>query len=103
MYLNELTNKSRMEDSNFECKALLNRQDIIVWMKMIAGFANASGGEFYIGVEDKTFRLIGFDAKEADNERHLLEEFKEKSMNIMEQMLQSMMRRRNCRSEGSMT
>lgn len=39
-------------------------------MKSIAGFANAFGGDFYIGVEDKTNKLIGFDRTEADNERN---------------------------------
>ncbi|MDD6004566.1 MAG: ATP-binding protein [Firmicutes bacterium] len=70
MFLNEITGKNRIENSHFECKALLNRQDTIGWLKTIAGFANAKGGEFYIGVEDKTSKLIGFNAKEADNERN---------------------------------
>lgn len=28
------------------------------------------GGDFYIGVEDKTNKLIGFDRRSADNERN---------------------------------
>ena len=40
------------------------------WLKSIAGFANASGGDFYIGVEDRTNKLIGFDRKAADQERN---------------------------------
>ena len=48
----------------------MNRDDIVGWLKTIAGFANASGGDFYIGVEDKTNKLIGFDRTEADNERN---------------------------------
>ena len=38
--------------------------------KTIAGFANAAGGNFYIGVEDKSNKLIGFDRIGADNERN---------------------------------
>ncbi|MDY6046369.1 MAG: ATP-binding protein, partial [Anaerobutyricum sp.] len=43
---------------------------MVGWLKTIAGFANAFGGDFYIGVEDKTNKLIGFDRKMADNERN---------------------------------
>lgn len=70
MYLDELINDAGLENSNVECKAVLNRDDVIGWLKNIAGFANASGGDFYIGVEDKTNKLIGFDRKAADNERN---------------------------------
>lgn len=59
-----------LESDKFECKSMLNREDVIGWLKTIAGFANALGGEFYIGVEDKTNKLIGFDRKAADNERN---------------------------------
>lgn len=70
MYLEELEGEFHLEGDHFECKSRLNREDIIGWMKTIAGFANASGGDFYIGVEDKTNKLIGFDRREADNERN---------------------------------
>jgi predicted HTH transcriptional regulator len=39
------------------------QEDAIGWLKSIAGFVNATGGDFYIGVEDKTNKLIGFDRK----------------------------------------
>ncbi|KIR03163.1 ATP-dependent DNA helicase [Lachnospiraceae bacterium TWA4] len=48
----------------------MNREDVVGWLKSIAGFANAKGGYFYIGVEDKTNKLIGFDRVQADNERN---------------------------------
>lgn len=70
MYLDELINDAGIENDNLECKAVLNREDVIGWLKSVAGFANASGGDFYIGVEDKTNKLIGFDRKAADNERN---------------------------------
>lgn len=69
MYLEELLSDIRLESDVLECKSRLNRDDIVGWLKSIAGFANAGGGEFYIGVEDKTNKLIGFGRKEADNER----------------------------------
>lgn len=70
MYLEELMENVQLENAQFECKAKLNRDDIVGWLKTIAGFANASGGDFYIGVEDKTNKLIGFERIEADNERN---------------------------------
>ena len=70
MYLEEIIGNPELESDKYEAKAVLNREDVVGWLKSIAGFANASGGEFYIGVEDKTNKLIGFDRKEADNERN---------------------------------
>ncbi len=60
MYLDEIIGDVKLESDKFESKAVLNREDVIGWLKSIAGFANASGGDFYIGVEDKTNKLIGF-------------------------------------------
>ena len=70
MYLEEIIENIQLESDKFECKVKLNREDIVEWLKTIAGFANASGGDFYIGVEDKTNKLIGFDRVAADNERN---------------------------------
>lgn len=70
MYLEEIIDDIQLESDKFECKSILNRDDVVGWLKSIAGFANASGGDFYIGVEDKTNKLIGFDRKAADNERN---------------------------------
>lgn len=66
MYLEEIIGDTQLESDKFESKAVLNREDIIGWLKSVAGFANASGGDFYIGVEDKTNKLIGFDRKAVD-------------------------------------
>ena len=63
MYLEEIVDNIQLENDRFECKAVLNRDDVVGWLKTIAGFANASGGEFYIGVKDKTNQLVGFDEK----------------------------------------
>lgn len=70
MYLEEIIEDVQLESDKFEAKGVLNRDDVVGWLKSIAGFANASGGEFYIGVEDKTNKLIGFDRRNADNERN---------------------------------
>lgn len=70
MYLEEIIDDIQLENDKFECKSRLTREDIVGWLKTIAGFANAQGGDFYIGVEDKTNKLIGFERTEADNERN---------------------------------
>lgn len=70
MCLEELVNVILLEDMEVECKSRLNREDTLGWLKTIAGFSNAQGGCLYIGVEDKTNKLIGFDRIEADNERN---------------------------------
>ena len=70
MYLEELVESDRLENDTFEAKVILNRDDVVGWLKTIASFENASGGDFYIGVEDKTNKLIGFDRKSAENERN---------------------------------
>jgi len=41
-------------------------------MKTINGFTNNKGGVLLIGVEDKTFNLIGFDSGELDKEKIFL-------------------------------
>ena len=58
-----------IENKEFDCKVRLNRNETISWLKTVNGFANAEGGVLFLGVEDKTFTLIGFNQKEADNEK----------------------------------
>lgn len=70
MYLEEIIENIQLENDKLECKSMLNREDIVGWLKTIAGFANAGGGDFYIGVEDKTNKLIGFERTGADSERN---------------------------------
>lgn len=70
MFLEELVNTEIYESSKLECKIKLDRDDVTGWLKTFAGFANANGGTLYIGVEDKTNKLIGFDREDADDERN---------------------------------
>ncbi len=70
MYLEQLIETDVIEDLNLECKARLDRKNVLGWLKSIAGLANAEGGTFFIGVEDKSNKLLGFTRKEADNERN---------------------------------
>ena len=70
MFLEEILTGNAFESRETECKQIFNRDNIEGWIKTIAGFANADGGTMYIGVDDKTNQLIGFERKQADNERN---------------------------------
>lgn len=41
MYLEEIIGDVQLENSTVECKSKLNRDDVVGWLKTIAGFANA--------------------------------------------------------------
>lgn len=53
-------------------KARLDRDNVLGWLKTVAGFANANGGSLYIGAEDKSHKLLGFELNDADKERNFL-------------------------------
>lgn len=42
------------------------------WLKTINGLANNEGGAVYLGVQDKSYEVIGFDAQELDSEKLFL-------------------------------
>ena len=68
--LEKLTGNISQENVEVECKARLDRSNPQSWIKTVGGFSNAADGTFYIGAEDKTFKLISFTRKDADNERN---------------------------------
>lgn len=68
--LEELTGSVQLEDGQTEYKGKLNRDDVVGWLKSIAGFANAAGGNMYLGGKDKTHKLIGYERMAADKERN---------------------------------
>ena len=69
MKLTDLFPNYYIENKEFECKGRLNRNDTLSWLKTVDGFSNCSGGTLFLGIEDKTFNLIGYDQKEADSEK----------------------------------
>ena len=72
MFLEEIVKDISLKNDTTEFKVKLNKEEPLSFLKTIAGFANTSGGTLYIGVEDKTNKLIGFNKKEADSERNYL-------------------------------
>ncbi len=74
MYLEELPGVGRLDGRSSAWTARLDREDGIGWLKTIAGLANAAGGDFYLGAEEETGRLTGYDRVSADRERSCLSE-----------------------------
>ncbi len=72
MILSDLIPEFICEDEKNECKARLDRTNLLGWLKTIDGFANNEGGTFYLGVQDKSYEVIGFDTKELDSEKLFL-------------------------------
>lgn len=77
MYLEEIVTDIPVNSGLIECRTVLSRNHVVSWLKIIAGFANAGGGDLYIGVEGGTNRIIGLDREKADAEyRFLLDQVK---------------------------
>ncbi len=72
MFLEELTGSVHLEDHEFECKARLDRDNAVGWLKNVCGFSNSAGGILLVGVEDKSHKLIWFTRRDADSERNYL-------------------------------
>ena len=70
MVLEEIVKMDTVESINMEAKVRLDRTDVVGWLKTIAGFSNAQGGIMYVGVEDKTNKLVGLEKKDIDSERN---------------------------------
>lgn len=70
MKLDEIFTDFNIEDKTFEWKARLDREKILGWLKTVDGFANNKGGILFLGVEDKTYKLIGFDSAGVDKEKN---------------------------------
>ncbi len=78
MELSDIEPTFQTENETFECKSRLDREKTLGWLKTIDGFANSKGGVLFLGVEDKSYKLIGFSKEEIDGEKlFLFHEIKE--------------------------
>ena len=48
MYLEEVIDDIQLENDKFECKSKLNRDDVVGWLKTIAGFAMLRAESFIL-------------------------------------------------------
>lgn len=69
MILQDVFSQYDVENNKFECKSRLDKENVLGWLKTIDGFANSTGGIIFLGVEDKTNKLIGYDASDIDKEK----------------------------------
>ena len=91
MNLKDINKDFITEDINYECKARLNDKDPLKWLKTVCAFANSNGGTIYCGVEDKTFKLIGYENYEIDKEKqyfyHNIKEHFQLHLNITSKII----------------
>lgn len=73
MYIEELIPEINLETKNIEFKGIIEegpsesgRSKEIGWLKTLAAFANTDGGNLYIGVENKTHKILSLDHETAD-------------------------------------
>ena len=50
MELNDIYKDFEIENDSFECKARLDKENILGWLKTIDAFSNTKGGILFIGV-----------------------------------------------------
>lgn len=70
MRVDNLLEINQFENTLIEYKRILDRAKPMTWLKTVAGFANTHGGRLILGVNDETLDLIGYDKKDAENERN---------------------------------
>ena len=68
MFIEEIIEGINIEDRNIEFKGILEEgsNKEIGWLKTLAAFANTNGGRLYVGVEDKTHKVVSLDHHTAD-------------------------------------
>ena len=87
MILRDIDPRYNPENNNYESIAEMDRSNVLGWLKSIDGFSNAKGGIMYLGVEDKTNKLIGYSKEEIDSEKlffyHEIKELWKKCDNVL--------------------
>ena len=75
MTIDELFPNILLEDYTIEFKGILSKGKDkngnsleIDWLKTIAAFANGEGGKLFVGVENKTHKIVALDVNEADKQ-----------------------------------
>ena len=71
MKVNELFPDVMTEDTKFEYKAILNRENPVKWAKNIVAYANDAGGYIFIGVSNER-DAFGLDLRTIDETKNLI-------------------------------
>ena len=79
MFIQELIPDIDLENYNVEFKGLIDsgknkkgESKEVKWLKTIVAFANTSGGTMYIGVEDKSHKVLALDHQTVDHVTRLI-------------------------------
>ncbi len=74
MLINEIVDSAYLESDTIEYKGIIKEGKDkdgkpleIGWLKTLVAFSNTKGGTLFIGVEDKTHKVVALDQKCADN------------------------------------
>lgn len=74
MLINEIVEYAYLESRNIEYKGIIEegkgkdgKSREIGWLKTLVGFANTDGGTMFIGVEDKSHKILALERKKADS------------------------------------
>ena len=71
MKINELYNDFIIENTDYELKSILNKDNPIKWAKTIVAYANGKGGYIFIGVSNDG-EAFGLNLKEIDETKNLI-------------------------------
>lgn len=73
VYINELIDDTYLESKTVEYKGIIEEGKSkdgkileIGWLKILVAFANTEGGTMFVGVEDKTHKVVALEQKQAD-------------------------------------
>ena len=68
MQIDEIVSEAYLESKTVEYKGIIEEGNgkEVGWLKTLVAFANTEGGTMYIGVEDKTHKIVALDQKLAD-------------------------------------
>ena len=71
MLLEQLTGELQATDFEHDYLSVLDQDNVLGWLMTIAGFANYLGGTLFVGVDEGSHKLIGFEREEAHSQREL--------------------------------
>lgn len=68
MLLEEMLPGENLEDTTTEFKGIIREGngDELKWLRTLAAFANTQGGKLYVGVEDRSHKVVALDHQTAD-------------------------------------
>ncbi len=67
MLLEEMLPGENLEDSVTEFKGMIREKgDELKWLRTLSAFANTQGGRLYVGVEDRSHKVVALDHQTAD-------------------------------------